>query len=224
MGTREVQQKSRGEAMGMLGAKFGLVQQGPRFAPTATDLGYEGTRALMKQDGLAGAVFRTPFDRCMGLIALWECMDGPGGHISDHPQDPGQLTVYGLAQATHPWVSRDMTWETAIDAYRDLYWKGRNVDLLAESQAWSLLAFDMVVKHGRGEEVMRRGLGLPGGNAPIDAPFVAVAAGSGAQGLAAVTLERLTYVRSLGDDAWLTFGHGWARRYADVLGGAVARL
>lgn len=54
--------------------------------------------------------------------SAFEIVVGLEGHISDDPDDPGGLTVYGLSSRFNPGVHRNMTLDEAKDLYLFKYW------------------------------------------------------------------------------------------------------
>lgn len=133
------------------------------------------------------------------------------GGYSNHPDDPGGATNYGITQAVYdawrqgqglePQPVARITREEVANIYRERYWAGE--------PAWwdraghpgvALYLFDMRVQHGRwrdiyaqAEEVLR------------EHPLL---------GLAELREKRMQYYTSL--RGWSTFGRGWARREARV--------
>ena len=73
-------------------------------------------------------------------------LDAEGGQSND-PDDPGGLTRYGIAQASHPDVDvYHLTERAAIDLYRAQYWDPLHLDLLPSRIA--VAVFDGAVQHG----------------------------------------------------------------------------
>ena len=88
------------------------------------------------------------FDRSLALVLTWEGVTpkNPTG-FSDDPKDPGGVTVFGLAQRSHPTVNvRTLTLAQARTIYQAEYWKGSGADGLT----WPLclVHFDCAVNQG----------------------------------------------------------------------------
>ena len=83
------------------------------------------------------------FDRCVRAILSEE------GGLSDHRQDPGGLTKYGISKLAYPNLDiRRLTMDDAIELYRRDYWNPvRGTDLPA---SLALLVFDAAVNQGAG--------------------------------------------------------------------------
>jgi len=86
------------------------------------------------------------FDRCVRAVLSEE------GGLSDHPQDPGGLTKYGISRRAYPDLDiRRLTMDDAIDLYRRDYWNPVHGTDLPASLA--LLVFDSAVNQGVGTAV-----------------------------------------------------------------------
>ena len=83
------------------------------------------------------------FDRCVRAVLLEE------GGLSDHPQDPGGLTKYGISRRAYPDLDiRRLTMDDVIEIYRRDYWNPVcGTDLPA---SLALLVFDSAVNQGVG--------------------------------------------------------------------------
>ena len=83
------------------------------------------------------------FDRCIRAVLSEE------GGLSDHPQDPGGLTKYGISRRAYPDLDiRRLTMDDAIEIYRRDYWNPVHGTDLPASLA--LLVFDAAVNQGVG--------------------------------------------------------------------------
>ncbi len=86
------------------------------------------------------------FDRCIRAVLSEE------GGLSDHPQDPGGLTKYGISRRAYPDLDiRRLTMDEAIELYRRDYWNPVHGTDLPASLA--LLVFDSAVNQGAGTAV-----------------------------------------------------------------------
>ena len=83
------------------------------------------------------------FDRCVRAVLSEE------GGLSDHPQDPGGLTQYGISRRAYPDLDiRRLTMDEVIEIYRRDYWNPVHGTDLPASLA--LLVFDAAVNQGAG--------------------------------------------------------------------------
>lgn len=83
------------------------------------------------------------FDRAVEIILALE------GGRSNHPQDSGGLTVFGITAETarrHGYNVEHLTREQAIAIYKIDYWQAMRCDDLPSR--WRLPAFDAAVQHG----------------------------------------------------------------------------
>lgn len=84
----------------------------------------------------------TPFERALSIVLGFE------GGDSDHPDDPGGLTRFGISQIAHPSVDvRTLTREQAGEIYRAEYWTPMACDEMPGAIA--LCVFDSAVNQGR---------------------------------------------------------------------------
>lgn len=140
-------------------------------------------------------------------------------HIGNHPKDPGRLTVYGLASATHPWVTEATTWEEAwTRGYVPEYIEPNRVLEMPPSLGFML--FELTVQHGAGVKIFQRCLGVPETGVVDDRTMDATQVRRGPVAVATMHTERERYVTKL--DGWETFGRGWTLRYCDALEVALA--
>lgn len=74
------------------------------------------------------------------------------GVMSDHADDPGGLTKFGISQRWHPGVDvASLTGEGALEIYRAEYWERAGCDVMPESLA--LMVFDGAVNQGTPDAV-----------------------------------------------------------------------
>jgi lysozyme family protein len=132
-------------------------------------------------------------------VTLWEAaiqqvLEAEGG-VSDHPDDPGGVTNWGISLRAFPHLGRDgilnLTREDAIELYREHYWS-RVPDVLPDGLRW--MVFDAAVNHG----VSRAMTWL--------SYFTTVEE---------YAAERLRFYAGLA--SWTSFGRGWVRRIANLL-------
>lgn len=147
------------------------------------------------------------FDKCHIVTAAWE------GGWSDHADDPGGKTMFGVTEATwHAWLKkkgrklipvRTITRTQALELYFEEYWLVCGADKLATGV--NLAVYDASVNSGvsRGRKWLLASIG-----------------GTDVQTVKKICAARLGFMQSL--KIWKTFGKGWARRVADVEARGVA--
>jgi lysozyme family protein len=154
------------------------------------------------------------FDACLKLVFKWE------GGWSDHPEDNGGKTNFGITQARYSEYLKDIgvkdqsvakiTRDTAAKIYKKYYWHEVNGDF--RPLGVDLVLFDFAVNSGPSRArryasvVAKPGLSEkedPQGSADGIRSFINVYCDA-----------RLKFVRSLGD--YRHFGKGWERRIADI--------
>ena len=104
------------------------------------------------------------FDRCVRAVLSEE------GGLSDHQQDPGGLTKYGISQRAYPNLDiRRLTMDEAIELYRRDYWNPVHGTDLPASLA--LLVFDSAVNQGVGTaaRLLQKAVGVAEDEAGIGA-------------------------------------------------------
>jgi len=79
----------------------------------------------------------------------FEIIIGIEGVLSDHPNDKGGLTKYGISQKAHPHLDiRNLTLEQAKKIYYDEYWDSRYVNLDDIDEKNAIEMFDISVNLG----------------------------------------------------------------------------
>ncbi len=139
------------------------------------------------------------FETALAFVLRWE------GGYSDHPQDPGGATNYGITQRTYDaWRKRqglptrpvrEISMEEVQAIYRDRYWKPLPARYAEKDPALALALFDFAVNSGVG--TARRALREAGGDW---------------RRLIAWRISMLTNLRH-----FPTFGRGWMRRVAALI-------
>lgn len=151
------------------------------------------------------------FDRAFELVI------GHEGGISDHPEDPGGATKYGISQRAYP--DEDIAGLT-LDRAKDLYW----ADYWTPLQAFELpdrvavMLFDMAVNMGRTNAVvcLQRAAGVKDDGLLGPVTRAALKAKDGVSLLEEITVQRVMYYTTL--ETFPTFGLGWVRRSIRLLG------
>jgi len=150
------------------------------------------------------------FDICIAPVLVNEGVD------SNHPQDPGGVTRYGISKRAFPNLDiASLTLEQAKALYRKFYWDANNMDEYPLAVAFEL--FDCAVNCGAGTaiRIMQRSLDIAddGHVGPIT---MAAVKKMNANALANKMLAgRVVYYTKL--SGWATFGKGWINRLANNL-------
>lgn len=142
------------------------------------------------------------------------------GGFSDHPDDPGGATRFGVTEAVAREVGyrgdmRELPLELAKRIYLERYWKPIRADELPPGVRYAL--FDAAVNSGPRQAVLwlQRALGVEADGAIGPKTMSAIYA-QNADGLRSKILaQRLKFMAGLSN--WPAFGRGWARRIADLM-------
>jgi len=155
----------------------------------------------------------TNFDR-----AFTELLGNEGGY-SNHPDDPGGETNWGITVAVarengYVGAMKDMDQTVAKAIYAKRYWLPA-FDALPYPVAFQV--FDGVVNSGIGQAVrwLQRAVGVADDGKLGPITLTAVAALPVGSVVLAFNAERLTFMTNL--STWPSFGKGWARRIAGNL-------
>lgn len=142
------------------------------------------------------------------------------GGFSDHPDDPGGATRFGVTEAVAREVGyrgdmRELPLELAKRIYLERYWKPVRADELPPGVRYAL--FDAAVNSGPRQAVkwLQRAAGVPD-DGVLGPKTLAAAHALNADALRSKILaQRLKLMASL--PSWPSFGRGWARRIADLM-------
>ncbi|RTH00928.1 hypothetical protein CSW50_10075 [Thermus scotoductus] len=139
------------------------------------------------------------FERALAFVLRWE------GGYSDHPDDPGGATNYGITQATYDaWRKRqglptrpvrEISMDEVRAIYRTRYWDPLPARYAEKDPPLALALFDYAVNSGLG--AARRAL---------------AAVGEDWRRIVAYRLQHLA-----GLSTFPTFGRGWTRRVAALI-------
>ncbi|MCA1490081.1 secretion activator protein [Ensifer sp. NBAIM29] len=142
------------------------------------------------------------FDVCHPITAGWE------GGWSDHKDDPGGKTMYGVTQATYDGWRKSkglplrsvklITKSEALAIYRANYWEACGAPNLFPGV--DLTVYDASVNSGvsRGRKWLRASAG----------------SNDHSETVKRICRARLSFMQSLA--IWKSFGKGWGRRVADI--------
>ena len=163
------------------------------------------------------------FERCMAITATWE------GGWSDHPEDNGGATMYGITIGTlRAWrgkpVTKDdvrrLTKAEALEIYRAWYWQPVRGDDLP--LGLDLVAFDCAVNSGpsRGARFLQAAIGVAADGFVGPATVAAAKVADPVKTINKACDDRLGWLRGLDD--WPHFGRGWTNRIEDIRKQALA--
>lgn len=166
------------------------------------------------------------FLRCLRRVLPYE------GGYSNHPDDPGGVTLNGITQRVNDswrrnngFVPRPLTrafegtleWQRERDnIYREQYWKRIRGDLLPAGV--NLAVFDAAVNSGPGQAIkwLQAALGVSPDGVLGEHTFEALNECSDHDRLVAGICERrMAFLKRL--KTWSTFGKGWSNRVSHVL-------
>lgn len=149
--------------------------------------------------------FDTAFDRLMGH---------EGGY-SNHPEDPGGETMWGVTIAVahasgYTGPMRDLPRDTAKAIYRAQYWDKVQADRMPFAVAFQV--FDAAVNHGadRAAKLLQRAAGVTDDGVIGPKTLAAVASMPAPALLMLFNAEREQFYTDL--KTWPSFGKGWSRR------------
>ena len=154
--------------------------------------------------------FQTAFD----LLITHE------GGFSNHPDDPGGATMYGVTEAVaraegYTGAMRDLTLDFAKQVYRKRYWDACRCDQMPDQLRYPL--FDAAVNSGPGQAIKwlqsAVGVKVDGAIGPVTQQAVNMAAPQPTR--QKMIGNRLRFMTQLSN--WPSFSKGWARRIAAIL-------
>lgn len=155
-----------------------------------------------------------------GFDAAFERVIGHEGEYSDHPDDPGGATMYGITERVareHGYTGsmRLLTRDQAREIYRTAYWQRAQADQYDPAIGFQL--FDAAVNHGIGNAIrfLQRAVGVADDGQVGPVTVAAVRRLDQADVIARFNAERLEFYTKL--TTWPSFGRGWARRIAGNL-------
>lgn len=141
------------------------------------------------------------------------------GSFSDHADDPGGRTMYGITEAVAREVGyrgnmQELPLDLAKRIYRERYWNAVRADELPAGIRYIML--DAAVNSGPRQAVLwlQRALGVTADG--ILGPITIAHAFANERGLTTKILaQRLRFMTELKN--WPSFSRGWARRIADLM-------
>jgi lysozyme family protein len=154
------------------------------------------------------------FDTAFGKLL------GHEGDFSDHPDDPGGKTRFGVTEAVAREVGykgdmRELPLELAKRIYRAKYWDEVQADFLPAGIRYAM--FDAAVNSGPRQAIrwLQRAVGAADDG--ILGPRTMAAAGALSADAVRMKLlaQRLRFMSGLPN--WPAFSRGWARRISDLM-------
>lgn len=150
------------------------------------------------------------------------------GGYSDHPQDAGGPTMYGITihdyrKYVNPHGTADdvrtMPLAVAKKIYREKYWNEMNCDNLPAGIDYAVFDYGVNSGVGRAPKVLQRIVG-EAQDGVIGARTIAAAAKmNAADVINRMCDERIAFLRGLSN--WGAFGKGWSRRVSEVRAAAL---
>ena len=144
------------------------------------------------------------------------------GGFSNHPDDPGGATMYGVTEAVarangYTGAMRDLTLDQAKWIYRKLYWDACQCEVMPDAIKYPL--FDAAVNSGPGQAIKwlqgAAGVKADGVIGPMTRQAVSLLDPYAL--CKAMIGRRLRFMTELKN--WPSFSKGWARRIAAILEG-----
>ena len=145
---------------------------------------------------------------------------GHEGEFSDHPDDPGGKTRYGITEAVARRVGyrgdmRELPIDLARRIYRAEYWDAVRADEMPPAVRYVL--FDAAVNSGVGQSVrwLQNAAGVTPDGVIGPRTMAAVNALDANSLKSRMLANRLRMMTNLSN--WPSFSRGWARRIADLM-------
>jgi lysozyme family protein len=154
------------------------------------------------------------FDKAFYLLLKHE------GGYSDHADDPGGKTKYGITEAVarkHGYTGgmQQLPLDVAKTIYQTEYWNAVRADELPAEVRY--VVFDGAVNSGVGQSVrwLQRALDVADDGRIGPVTLAAAKAANGADLKAAILAQRLRFMTRLSN--WPSFSRGWVIRIADLM-------
>lgn len=156
----------------------------------------------------------------MNFTTAFEKLLGHEGGYSDHKDDPGGKTRYGITEAVAREVGyrgnmRELPLDLAQRIYKDRYWDAVQAEHLPADVRYAV--FDAAVNSGVAQAAkwLQRACGVKD-DGVIGPQTIRAANALHPEGLKRKMLaQRLRFMATLAN--WPAFGRGWANRIADLL-------
>lgn len=156
----------------------------------------------------------------MDFDTAFHTLLGHEGGFSDHPDDPGGKTRFGITEAVareagYRGDMRELPVDLAKRIYRDRYWNAVRAEELPAAIRYAV--FDAAVNSGPRQAArwLQRAVGVRDDGVIGPITLGAVRAADPERLLRRVLSQRLRFMAGLSN--WPAFGRGWARRIADLM-------
>jgi lysozyme family protein len=145
------------------------------------------------------------------------------GGFSNHPADPGQMTMLGVTKKVwEAWVKRDvdeaemrsLTPELVTPLYKQRYWDACKCDDLPRGVDYAVFDSAVNMGPGRAARLLQAALGVTADGAIGRATIAAAVAADPVELLEAFSLGKEAFYQSL--PTFGVFGKGWLNRVAHV--------
>ena len=149
----------------------------------------------------------------MNFDIAFERLIGHEGGFSNHPDDPGKQTKYGISKRSYPYEEiENLTLQRAKQIYLTDYWQAAGCDRVPDTVAFDL--FDMAVNSGLSTSIktLQRTVGAVPDGVIGPKTLMAINGMEPARLLARFNGARLNFMTTL--PTFSTFGRGWAKRIA----------
>lgn len=145
---------------------------------------------------------------------------GHEGGYSDHADDPGGKTRYGVTENVarangYTGEMRELPLELAQAIYRKAYWDSVRAEELPPALRYAV--FDAAVNSGAGQAIrwLQRAIGVPDDGRIGPQTLAAARAAQPDFAVRRMLAQRLRFMTGLSN--WPSFSRGWSRRVADLL-------
>lgn len=156
----------------------------------------------------------------MNFDAAFKKLLGHEGEFSDHPDDPGGKTRYGITEAVAREVGyrgdmRELPLDLAKRIYLERYWGPAGCEAVPDALRFQL--FDMAVNSGVRQAIktLQRAVGAFEDGVLGPKTLLAISSMPAAKIVARFNGVRLAFMAGLSN--WPSFSRGWALRIADNL-------
>ena len=145
------------------------------------------------------------------------------GGFSNHPADPGQMTMLGVTKKVwEAWVKRDvdeaemraLTPEMVGPLYKAQYWDACHCSDLPRGVDYAVFDAAVNMGSGRAAKLLQTALGVTADGAIGRATIAAATAADPVELLEAFSLGKEAFYQSL--PTFATFGKGWLNRVSNV--------
>lgn len=157
----------------------------------------------------------------MDFDAAFAQLFGHEGAYSNHKDDPGGETMWGVTVAMarqngYSGAMRDMPVDVAKVIYQKRFWSAVKADQLPNDVRY--IVFDAAVNSGVTQAIfwLQRAAGVTDDGILGPKTLAAVANADPHRLCRKILAQRLKFMTDL--KTWDTFGKGWARRIASILG------